>query len=51
MNKQQELDIMVVRAKINAQKSIKKFFENWYAEEPKEVSNVVNAVSEADKES
>lgn len=38
MNKQQQLDLMIVRARINADKAIKKYLENWFAEEPKEVS-------------
>ena len=38
MNKQQQLDLMIVRAKIHAQEAVKKYIENWFAEEPKEAS-------------
>ena len=37
MNKRRELDIKILRAKINAEKAVKKYLDNWYAEEPKEV--------------
>ena len=40
MNKRQKLDIKIVRAKINAEKAVKKYLDNWYAEEPKEVKGV-----------
>ena len=40
MNKRQQLDIKIVRAKINAEKAVKKYLDNWYAEEPKEVKRV-----------
>lgn len=45
MNKRKEMDVKIVRAKINAQKAVKKYIENWYAEEPEEVKSAINRVS------
>ena len=49
MNKRQEIDVMIVRAKINAQKALRKYMECWYAEEPKEVSGGNNQSEQLDE--
>ena len=37
MNKRQKYDMMVIRAKMNAEKATKSFIESWVAEEPEEI--------------
>ena len=39
MNKSQQLAVMILRAKIKTEETLKQHVQAWYGQEPKEVSN------------
>ena len=40
MNKRQELDVMILRAKIKTEESLKQYEQSWHGQEPEVVERV-----------